>query len=82
MGLLSKGTPLEWDSSKQHHAYVKHHGILQFLAIFHAQKSRADDNFLWYARSSHAAQPRRSTTTRTRANNATTQMLSSLPLAG
>ena len=47
MGLLSKGTPLDWDKSRQHHAYVKYHGILQFLNVYTAQRNRADDPFLW-----------------------------------
>jgi len=47
MGLLSKGTPLEWDASRKHFAYVKAHGIQQFLHVYRAQKDRADDQFLW-----------------------------------
>jgi glutamate--cysteine ligase catalytic subunit len=48
MGLLSKGTPLDWAASQRYHAYVKQAGIKQFLNIYKAQKDRADDQFLWY----------------------------------
>jgi len=47
MGLLSKGTPLDWHASLRHHAYVKHHGILQFLAVYAAARHRTGDDFLW-----------------------------------
>lgn len=46
MGLLSKGTPLEWDESRRFHRYVKAHAIRQFLNIFRNQKERSDDLFL------------------------------------
>ena len=33
MGLLSNGTPLEWDKSKKFIKYIKEHGIMQFINI-------------------------------------------------
>ena len=47
MGLLSKGTPLSWEQSRAYHDYVKRHGILQFLNIYHAMAGRENDIFLW-----------------------------------
>jgi len=47
MGLLSKGTPLDWAASQRHHAHVKQAGIRQFLNIYKKQKDRSDDQFLW-----------------------------------
>lgn len=48
MGLLSvQGHPLTWAESQQYIPFVKQHGIDQFLHIYNAQKSRADDSFLW-----------------------------------
>ena len=46
MGLLSKGTPLEWSESRPFHRYVKAHAIRQFLNIYRNQKERSDDLFL------------------------------------
>lgn len=47
MGLLSQGTPLGWEASKQYHAYVKEHGVAQFLHLWRALRERPDDEFKW-----------------------------------
>lgn len=47
MGLLTKGTPLSWEDSKQYHAHVKKHGIIQFLNLYKKNKDRARETFLW-----------------------------------
>jgi hypothetical protein len=47
MGLLSKGTPLDWDDAKTHADHVRKHGIEQFLAIYHRLRDRRNDNLLW-----------------------------------
>lgn len=47
MGFLSKGTPLGWNASLQFHAYIKQHGIQQFLNIYREMKDRNKDVFLW-----------------------------------
>jgi hypothetical protein len=43
MGLLTVGHPLSWEESKKHHAYVKEHGIEQFIYLYrrNAEKSGA-----------------------------------------
>ena len=47
MGLLSLGTPLDWDSAQQYIAHVKKHGIAQFLNIWQKIKSRRRDSLIW-----------------------------------
>jgi glutamate--cysteine ligase catalytic subunit len=38
MGLLTVGKPMRWDKSKPHLNYVREHGVLQFLNVWHAVK--------------------------------------------
>jgi len=47
MGLLSQGTPLEWDETKKWADHVKKHGLLQFIHQFHKIKSRTNDVLKW-----------------------------------
>jgi glutamate--cysteine ligase catalytic subunit len=47
MGLLSLGTPLDWDQVKPHIDHVKKHGIYQFLNIWKTVKARRKDHLLW-----------------------------------
>ena len=47
MGLLSKGTPLDWEEAKQYADHVRKHGIQQFLAIYRRLKDRCNDELLW-----------------------------------
>mmetsp|Transcript_16796 Transcript_16796/g.23526 ORF Transcript_16796/g.23526 Transcript_16796/m.23526 type:complete len:841 (-) Transcript_16796:220-2742(-) len=47
MGFLVKGKPLSWKESKSVRAYVKEHGIDQFIQIWRRNKDREDLDFLW-----------------------------------
>jgi len=47
MGLLSLGTPLLWEETKNYADYVRNHGINQFLSIYHKLKNKQNDCLLW-----------------------------------
>ena len=47
MGLLSLGTPLDWEEAVHHANHVRKNGIEQFLSIYHRLKSRRQDVLLW-----------------------------------
>lgn len=47
MGLLSKGTPLDWEDSIPYQKHIHEHGIQQFLNSYHRLKDRNNDVFLW-----------------------------------
>lgn len=47
MGLLSQGTPLEWEESKQHIQHVKEEGIKQFLHVYNAHKHSRNTVLKW-----------------------------------
>ena len=47
MGLLSLGTPLPWEETKNYADYVRDHGITQFLAIYHKLENKQKDCLLW-----------------------------------
>jgi glutamate--cysteine ligase catalytic subunit len=47
MGLLSKGTPLEWTETKQHTNLVHTQGIQEFLKIYQSFKTNRADAFKW-----------------------------------
>ena len=47
MGLLAMGSPLSWDETKKHADYVRKHGIIQFLHIYHRLKNRQNDILKW-----------------------------------
>lgn len=47
MGLLSLGTPLPWEEAKNYADYIRHHGIKQFLWIYHKLKDKQNDCLLW-----------------------------------
>lgn len=47
MGLLSAGTPMQWQDARTHAAHVRRDGIVQFLAIYNRLKGRTRDNLLW-----------------------------------
>eukprot|EP00466_Bigelowiella_natans_P001693 jgi/Bigna1/41713/e_gw1.55.11.1 len=47
MGFLVKGKPLSWKQSEKHRAYVREHGITQFLNILKKNQGREDLDFLW-----------------------------------
>ncbi|KAF6034880.1 gcs-1 [Bugula neritina] len=43
MELLSMGTPLSWEETKYYANHVRHHGIEQFINVFHKNKDRTND---------------------------------------
>ncbi|KAE8205174.1 hypothetical protein CF328_g648 [Tilletia controversa] len=47
MGLLSAGTPLDWDDTRVLADHVRKHGITQFLNLYQRIKTRRGDSFLW-----------------------------------
>lgn len=47
MGLLSLGTPLDWDDALGYLRHVKEQGILQFLNIWNKVKTRTRDELIW-----------------------------------
>ncbi|NP_001108242.1 glutamate-cysteine ligase, catalytic subunit S homeolog [Xenopus laevis] len=47
MGLLSQGSPLNWEETKKYADHVRHHGIVQFLHIYHKLKERQKDVLKW-----------------------------------
>ena len=47
MGLLSLGTPLEWNEVPGVAQHVRKHGIIQFLNIWDRVKKRRKDHLLW-----------------------------------
>ncbi|XP_076326354.1 glutamate--cysteine ligase catalytic subunit-like isoform X2 [Tachypleus tridentatus] len=47
MGLLTEGTLLSWQETKQWADYVKRHGVQQFIKLFNKQRDRVNDVFIW-----------------------------------
>uniref|UniRef100_A0A8C5MCA6 Glutamate--cysteine ligase n=1 Tax=Leptobrachium leishanense TaxID=445787 RepID=A0A8C5MCA6_9ANUR len=47
MGLLSHGSPLNWEETKKYADHVRQHGILQFLHIYNRVKERQKDVLKW-----------------------------------
>lgn len=47
MGLLFMGNALTWEQAKEHIAYVKEHGVSQFLKLWDRFKDREGDTLLW-----------------------------------
>ncbi|PVV02265.1 hypothetical protein BB560_003286, partial [Smittium megazygosporum] len=47
MGLLSLGTPLNWNEAKKYAEHVRENGILQFLNIWRKIKHKDRDSLLW-----------------------------------
>ncbi|CCF55783.1 hypothetical protein KAFR_0A03480 [Kazachstania africana CBS 2517] len=47
MGLLTAGTPLPWDESKQYNNHIRNEGIEQLLTIFKNTSKRDNDPLLW-----------------------------------
>lgn len=47
MGLLSLGTPLDWEISRKHNEHIRANGIVQLQNIFRQHKSRQNDHFYW-----------------------------------
>ncbi|KAM8953058.1 glutamate--cysteine ligase catalytic subunit [Pelodytes ibericus] len=47
MGLLSHGSPLNWEETKKYADHVRQHGIRQFLNIYNRVKERQKDVLKW-----------------------------------
>lgn len=47
MGLLSLGTPFDWDQAKHFAEHVRSHGTTQFLNTWDRLKDRFGDELLW-----------------------------------
>ena len=47
MGLLSEGTPLSWQETKQYADHVRKHGIEQFIKLYHSLKDRTTICLKW-----------------------------------
>ncbi|WFD02329.1 glutamate--cysteine ligase [Malassezia obtusa] len=47
MGLLSLGTPLDWDDAVPLAEHVREHGIEQFLSLWRKFRDRSGDPLLW-----------------------------------
>lgn len=47
MGLLSEGSPLDWDETKKYADHVRKHGVRQFINLYHKLKNRPCDVLKW-----------------------------------
>lgn len=47
MGLLSLGTPMNWDETKQYADLIRKRGITQFINIHRKIKDRKNDCLKW-----------------------------------
>ncbi|RXM33120.1 Glutamate--cysteine ligase catalytic subunit [Acipenser ruthenus] len=47
MGLLTQGSPLNWEETKNYADHVRKHGIIQFLNIYNKAKDRQNDDLKW-----------------------------------
>lgn len=47
MGLLTEGSPLSWEKTKEHAEHVRAHGIAQFINLYHRLKDRQGDVLKW-----------------------------------
>ncbi len=47
MGLLSLGTPLPWEESRQYSEHIRKNGLAQLINMFNAAYNRSDDKYLW-----------------------------------
>uniref|UniRef100_A0A3Q3BLU2 Glutamate--cysteine ligase n=1 Tax=Kryptolebias marmoratus TaxID=37003 RepID=A0A3Q3BLU2_KRYMA len=47
MGLLSQGSPLDWEESRKYADHIRKHGIIQFLNIYNKVKERQKDVLKW-----------------------------------
>jgi glutamate--cysteine ligase catalytic subunit len=47
MGLLSLGTPLPWEQSREYAEHVRTQGLEQLVKMFKAAYGRQDDGYLW-----------------------------------
>ncbi|RZF37755.1 hypothetical protein LSTR_LSTR011975 [Laodelphax striatellus] len=47
MGLLSEGSPLSWEKTKELADHVRKHGVIQFINLYHRLKNREGDVLKW-----------------------------------
>lgn len=47
MGLLSQGSPLNWEETRKYADHIRKHGIIQFLNIYNKVKDRQKDVLKW-----------------------------------
>ncbi len=47
MGFLEVGVPLSWWDSLPYIAYVREHGVAQFIRLFNSVKGRTNDVLKW-----------------------------------
>lgn len=47
MGLLSVGSPLNWEETRKYADHIRKHGIIQFLNIYNKVKERQKDVLKW-----------------------------------
>jgi glutamate--cysteine ligase catalytic subunit len=47
MGLLTKGQPLSWAETEEILEYVKQHGLVQFINVYHKLLNRGGDTLKW-----------------------------------
>nr|AFP33287.1 gamma-glutamylcysteine synthetase [Dugesia japonica] len=47
MGLLTVGTPLSWEETKNSRKYIKENGIIQFINHYKKVKDRNNDQLFW-----------------------------------
>jgi len=47
MGLLTEGELMSWEETKKLTDHVRHHGIEQFINLYHSVKERKGDPFKW-----------------------------------
>lgn len=47
MGLLTEGSPLSWEETKELADHVRKHGIIQFINMYHRLKDRQGDILKW-----------------------------------
>lgn len=47
MGLLSEGSPLDWEETKKYADHVRKHGVKQFINLYHKLKNRPCDVLKW-----------------------------------
>lgn len=47
MGLLTEGSPLSWEETKDLAEHVRRHGIRQFINLYHRLKNRQGDVLKW-----------------------------------
>ena len=47
MGLLTEGSPLTWEETRDLADHVREHGITQFINLYHKLKDRQGDFLKW-----------------------------------